>query len=305
MITPFSQSKTTYKISFSTYYKDIEAFENLFSKDDLNISFYEIDSKTIESLPYDIWCFEVFFNQQPNIAILTQIKDFAEVHTLKILSDINLEKVEDQDWVSFYQSNLKPIEIGRFFISARDHKEFCPPHKKGIFIDASRAFGTGEHHTTASCIEALEKLTDQYFNNILDIGSGTGILSFAAESIWPNARILGCDIEEAAVMIAQNNADFNNSKVIFYQNSIDNILSSQFQDLKFDLVISNILADPLVELAPKIRQLTTKNAYVILSGFLESQRQKVFSAFEENGFELNGIIQKEGWVTIIIKVKVN
>lgn len=224
MFNTFSQSKVTYKIFFQTKYKNILIFEELFIypliADVIGISYHEITSQTIDSQPEDNWMIEIYLSQEPSINSFKNILfKFSQEHNLELLSNVLVEKIEDNDWVAAYQKNLTPFLIEQFFISSRIFKDACPKDKSGIFIEASRAFGTGEHATTAGCIEAINKLASMDFKNIIDIGTGTGILSFVAEKIWPNANILACDIDEVATEIAKENAVFNNSKVHFYTNS--------------------------------------------------------------------------------------
>lgn len=303
MITPFSQSKDTYKIFFNIKYSQSEVFEELVLKNLLGITIYEVASQTVDSQPNDIWCFEIYLSEKPDLAILTkQIIEFADQNHLDILSQIKTEKIEDQDWVAFYQNQLKPIEIGRFFISARSQKDLCPPDKIGIFIEASRAFGTGQHETSAGCIEALEQLSYLQFNKILDIGTGTGILAFAAENLWQEAEIFACDIEEVSIEIAKDNAEFNNSDIVFYTNSLQQVLPLDQPNIEFDLIFSNILASPLIELSEIIHKITKLNGYVILSGFLDYQLQSVLEAYEKVGFTLKNVNYKNTWVILIIQL---
>ncbi len=301
---PFSQSKVTYKISFATNYKYLEAFDELELPSGLSTSCYEIESKTVEAMPEDIWNYEVYLTEKPDLAnLMAQIQEFVQNNNLQILSDVKLEQVIDQDWVSAYQNNLKPLEIERFFISARSHKELCPAGKIGLFIDAARAFGTGEHSTTSGCIEGLESLASSalIFDNIIDIGTGTGILSFAAKHLWRDAKIYGCDIESVAIEIAKDNAVFNNLDITFFQNSPEEIWSEKQSAPSFDLIISNILAGPLIELSTQIDALAARSSYAILSGFLDSQHQDVLSAFSRYGFAQHQVITKGNWVILIIK----
>jgi len=303
MITPFSQSKDTYKIFFNIKYSQSEVFEELILENLLGITIYEVTSQTVDSQPNDIWCFEIYLSEKPNLAILTkQIIEFANQNHLDILSQIKSEKIEDQDWVAFYQNQLKPIEIGRFFISSRSQKELCPADKIGICIEASRAFGTGQHDTSAGCIEALEQLSYLQFNKIFDIGTGTGILALAAENLWPEAEIFACDIEEISIEIAKDNAEFNNSNIIFYTNSLQHLLPFDQLNIEFDLIFSNILASPLIELSEIIHKITKLNGYVILSGFLDYQLQSVLEAYEKVGFTLKNVNYKNKWVILIIQL---
>lgn len=261
MITPFSQSKVTYKISFYIKYSNIDLFEELPIDNILSISTYEIESKTIDAEPDDIWCYEIYLSEKPKFSLIKkQILDFATSHNIDILKDIVMEKVKDRDWVGFYQSQLKPLEIGRFFISSNLHQNLCPKDRIGIFIEASRAFGTGSHETTSGCVEALEFLSNNQFDKIIDIGTGSGILAFVAEKLWPEAEVIGCDVDAVAIEIAKDNTNFNNSKVDFYQNNIEEILSKNNQNAKFDLIISNILINPLIELANQMKQMSNNGA---------------------------------------------
>ncbi|MGX6960115.1 MAG: 50S ribosomal protein L11 methyltransferase [Rickettsia endosymbiont of Pentastiridius leporinus] len=172
---------------------------------------------------------------------------------------------------------------------------------EGCLVEASRAFGTGNHETTYGCIEMLEHIRDIKVNKILDIGTGSGILSFVAEKIWGKADILACDIDKEAVEVAQENAKFNNSYVKFYQNNAEKILLDNCHNEKFDLVISNILALPLIELSSQIKALINKNGYLILSGFLDCQMEEVKNAYEKIGFKLKKTIYKNSWVILMLE----
>lgn len=298
---PFSQSKDTYKVSFLTYYQSIESFEQCFTDNLSSFSWGEVKSTTIEAMPTDIWAVEAYLSKKPDFPLLQeQICQFANDNNLTILGEINLTIVTDTDWLALYQKQLQPTNVGRFFISSRIHQNICPADKVGIFIEAARAFGTGQHQTTSGCIEALEALSSLMPSKVLDIGTGSGILSFAAEHIWPQAQIIGCDIEEISVQIAGQNAKFNNSNVTFYQNTPAKILASEYNNWQFDLIISNILANPLIELSSQIKQLAAKGAYIVLSGFLNYQLSDVLCAYREQGFKLVRSLEKDSWVILII-----
>jgi ribosomal protein L11 methyltransferase len=220
-----NQQKFTSKVSFLTNYKYTELFDSFVEEKMLDISTYEVSSETVESMPDDVWEVGIFLSdadsfEQIKIALI----NFAKNNNITLLSEIELEKIEDKDWVAEYQKQLKPIIIGRFFISSSLQQEPCPLDKQAIYIEASRAFGTGGHATTSGCIEAMEKLANNNFKNIFDIGSGSGILSFAAEKIWPKSKIIGCDIESISVEIAKTNQQFNHSSVYFYQNTEEKLL---------------------------------------------------------------------------------
>ena len=307
MINPFRQSKVTYKISFTTYFDNLENFEDIINdilqETVLGISTHEKSSQTIDSQPDDIWEIEVYLSENPNADyIIEALNKAASLASLIIIDAINIEEIEDQDWVSIYQSSLKPLEVGRFFISSKIHQNLCPTDRNAIFVEASRAFGTGDHATTSGCIEALENLIHLKFDNIIDVGTGTGILSFAAKHLWPDARVVACDIEEVAVDIAQDGARTNNLDIEIYQNLDDRILNDKYKQRKFNLIISNILAGPLTQLAKEMRSFASDSAYIILAGFLNTQQEEVQACFESYGFKINSVLHKDSWVILTMNL---
>ena len=146
---------------------------------------------------------------------------------------------------------------------------------------------------------------DQKVNTVFDIGTGSGILSFVAEKIWPSAKILACDIEEVSIKIAKENRFCNNSNVYFYQNSERDLNIPKEWDKKFDLIVSNILASPLISMSKAIRSLSHKNTIVILSGFLDYQLSNIVEAYNISGFTMLDSMQKDRWMTLILKVKID
>ena len=306
MNNPFSQSKLIYKVYFNTLYKYVECFEKFFPEDVLGISTFEIESKTIEAADNDIWNFEVYFAKKPQKSFFTtNLNHFSNQNNLEIIGNVNFATIKDKDWVSEYQKQLVPICIGKFFISTLNQSNQCPIGSLPIILEASRAFGTGDHATTAGCLEAMEGLSGFDFKTIYDIGTGSGILSFAAAKIWPKAEILACDIEEISIEVAKINQQFNNSKIHFYQNSSKSLKVPVLPNEKFDLIVSNILAGPLIELAPPICSLLSKTGSLILSGFLDYQMDEVIDSYRKNGLEIEKIIDKNQWITFLAKVKNN
>lgn len=302
MNNPFSQPKVIYKISCVIKYKDLVTFEQFFPEDILGISSYEIESSTIDSQENDLWGVEVFFAQQPDLsALINDLNHYSQENNLNFDGRLKLESIEDKDWVKLYQEQLKPIEIGSFFITSSSGKHICPPGKIEIFLEASRAFGTGDHPTTALCLRAVEFLGNQNIQNIIDIGTGSGILSFAAEKIWANSKIIACDIEEESVKIAKINSTYNNSNIYFYQNAVDELLIPRGFEQGFDLVMANILATPLINLSKTIKSIIHPKSKIILSGFLDYQVHDILEAYQNLGFKLENEWVEERWHTLLLK----
>ena len=150
----------------------------------------------------------------------------------------------------------------------------------------------------------MEELEDSEFYNIFDIGTGSGILSFAAAKLWPSAHILACDIEEVSIKVAKDNQSFNNSNIEFYQNNISALDIPKNWNNPFDLIVSNILATPLISMKNTIKSLCHNNTKVILSGFLDYQQQEIENHYKDVGFEIEKVFSENKWVTLVLKSQV-
>ncbi|RTK93434.1 MAG: methyltransferase domain-containing protein [Rickettsiales bacterium] len=308
MSNPFYQPKVIYQLSFYTYFKDIENFEEFFADKEyvLGISTHEVDSDTIESQNHDRWVIEVLLSSKPDAASLTkELKEYSDINKLYFNGEIIVQEIEDKDWVKEYHEQLKPIIIDNFYITSKSIIEQCPPDLIPIYIEASRAFGTGDHSTTSLCIKAMNLIKNENINNIFDIGTGSGILSFAAEKIWPSAQILACDIEEVSIEIAKNNLIYNNSAVNFYQNSEYDLKIPESTKKSFDLIISNILAPVLISLSHTSKTLINNGGYIILSGFLEYQTDEIIRTYSLHGYQLISDLEENRWKTLTFKLNNN
>jgi ribosomal protein L11 methyltransferase len=158
-------------------------------------------------------------------------------------------------------------------------------------IDAGLAFGTGQHATTGGCLEALDRLESGggRFTNIADIGTGTGLLAFAALALWPEAKCIATDIDPVAVEVARENAAINcvqpghdaGQLLLAVADGMDSpMLAAR---APFDLIIANILAGPLIELAADFAKALMPGGVVILAGLLDTQAASVASAYESHG----------------------
>jgi ribosomal protein L11 methyltransferase len=177
-------------------------------------------------------------------------------------------------------------------------------------IDASLAFGTGQHATTSGCLEALDRLEREgaRLGNIADIGTGTGLLAFAALALWPSARAIATDIDAVAVEVAQDNAAINGvplghrprELLLAVADGMDSPLLAA--RAPFDLIIANILAGPLIELAPDFVKALAPGGTVVLAGLLKTQADAVLAAYEELGLTLRGRGSGE-WPVLILRGK--
>jgi ribosomal protein L11 methyltransferase len=228
----------------------------------------------------DAWLIHAYFEHEPGadeIALLTSLGSGAP----------RIEQLGEQDWVTMSQAGLQPIRAGRFTV----HTPTYPPDPGRINfeIDAGLAFGTGQHATTAGCLAALDRLEGKRFANIADVGTGTGLLAFAALALWPDAKCIATDIDPVAVDVARDNAAINR---VTLGHGSGELLLAQADGMDspllaarapFDLIVANILAGPLIELAPDFARSLGAGGIVVLAGLLATQAEAVTRAYRAHG----------------------
>ena len=193
--------------------------------------------------------------------------------------------VAEQDWVRLTQSQFEPIRINeRLWIVPSWHQS-PDPDAINLALDPGLAFGTGSHPTTRLCLEWLCSHV-QAGASVLDYGCGSGILAIAAAKLGAG-RVVGVDIDENALTAAAGNAERNDTQL--------QLLHSRHPlDMQFDIVVANILTNPLCVLAPLLAQRTLRGGQIALSGILSSQASQVQDAYRP-AFDLRVWAEKEGW----------
>lgn len=201
-----------------------------------------------------------------------------------------IENLPDQDWHRAWMKDCKPMRFG-------DRLWICPGGQKptvadGIIVelDPGLAFGTGTHPTTGLCLEWLER-SDMPGMNVLDYGCGSGILAIAALKLGAKSAT-AADIDPQALMAAKNNARRNN---------IDSGLTickpDRIPQQSFDRLVANILAEPLIELAPRLAELAARGALIALSGVLKEQASAVEQHYQ-TWFDMNPAAPMDDWVLL-------
>ena len=228
-----------------------------------------------------------------------------EVEGLKaVLADhpvtVVVEKLADADWLAMSLSGLPPVEAGRFFVYGAHDQGKVPEGRVTLKIDAGAAFGTGHHGTTVGCLEAFDNLLKtETFEKVLDVGCGTGVLAIAAAKTGTPIAV-GTDIDEPSARIANENADINEARCDFY--FADGLSDARIaQHLPYDLVFANILAAPLVELAPEIGAALKTGGVAILSGLLRTQEERVLEAYLPLGFVVEQTIHHDAWSALQLR----
>jgi ribosomal protein L11 methyltransferase len=217
---------------------------------------------------------EALYTEEPDAALLSGIAGHA----------ITIEPLPDQDWIRLSQLGLPPVRAGRFFVYGAHDQGKVPDGVIPIRIEAGLAFGTGHHETTALCLSVLSELAHRSFRNVLDLGSGTGLLAIGAAKLWKKP-LLASDIDPVAVDVMAENARANGVGPLVRAVTADGLVHPVLAaSAPYDLVIANILAGPLTRLAPQIVHALKPGGMLVLSGLLHNQEAIVLSFYHRLRF---------------------
>ncbi|CAO1653401.1 50S ribosomal protein L11 methyltransferase [Parasphingorhabdus sp. NYA22] len=265
-----------------------------------------VASETDVSRP-DEWMIDVYCQAEPDTALienLLQLSPSAKAGKFQPL----VELLADEDWVTLSQQGLEPLRAGRFHVHTSSDQPSDNPKLTNICINAGQAFGTGHHETTMGCLQSLDRLkkTGHRFRNIADVGTGTGLLAFAAHHLWKDAKIIASDIDPVAVTVTHENSALNaiplgnrRSQIRLVQsNGLDH--PALKQRAPFDLIIANILAGPLVALAPQIAAASGAGTVLLLAGLLSRQKAEVVRAYVREGFRLKHTQLANEWPSLTL-----
>ena len=234
----------------------------------------------------DEWLIHAYFAHPPSDAELAALAALGR-------DEPRVEQLGEADWVTMSQSGLQPIRAGRFYVHTPMYRG-VPPGTVPFEIDAGLAFGTGQHATTSGCLEMLDAMERNgcAFANIADVGTGSGLLAFAALALWSDARCIATDVDPVAIDVARENAAINGVRVghgggellLAVANGMDSPLLAA--RAPFDLIIANILAGPLIELARDFAKALAPGGTIMLAGLLDTQAEGVVRAYEALGLRL-------------------
>jgi len=202
-----------------------------------------------------------------------------------------IEQLEDKDWEREWMDNFHPMRFGERLWICPSWRDVPDPNAVNVMLDPGLAFGTGTHPTTAMCLQWLDSL-DLTDKTVIDFGCGSGILAIAALKLGAK-HVVGIDIDPQAIQASRDNAERNgvSERLSLY------LPKDQPDNLSADVVVANILAGPLRELAPLISVLPVAGGHLGLSGVLASQAQSVADAYKDK-FELDAVAEKEEWCRI-------
>jgi len=253
------------------------------------------------------WRTEVFFPAAPDYGFINVMLQRAGLTDW----DHEIAPMEEKDWVSESQKLLAPVSAGCFLVYGSHDKDKTRPNAINLQIDAGQAFGTGKHETTAACLEALaDYATAISPKTVLDLGTGSGVLALAAHRLWPTTCITASDIDPIAVEVSKENVVINagilrkpgvktGGIALITATGLDDPAFQE--DMPFNLITANILAGPLVDMAPDISDALAKGGRLVLSGLLYTQEKEVLDAYQARGLVSQGRIEKGDWLALTLQ----
>ncbi len=231
----------------------------------------------------DRWQMDAYFEGKPSRDLLKRIAALVPSARAK---DARAKPLPPQDWVSLSQAGFEPLVAGRFRVRTPDHA--AVPGTVDFVIPAGLAFGTGQHATTAGCLAMLDamKRRGAVYRNMLDLGTGSGLLAFAAMQLWPVAAATASDIDPVSIDVVRENAALNHVRGLHLVVADGLSHRDLVGRAPYDLVIANILAQPLIEMAPWIAASVAKGGTLLLAGLLDTQARDVARAYRKQGMRL-------------------
>lgn len=290
-----AMSAESWKISVAAPRETVEAVLEAQPEDEIDIvlSGREIDEARGE------WMLEAWLEEEPSPAQIDALKALFPPPS----PELTVERLEEQDWVTLSQAGMEPIRTGRFHVRTPDHPA---PDEAGLIdlvIPASQAFGTGQHATTAGCLAMLDQMAERGENpaRIVDVGTGTGLLAFSATRLWPDALVTASDIDPVCETVLRDNARLNGISLGDGAGEIAPAVAPGVDHpllrarAPYDLLIANILAGPLIDLAPEFAPHIAPGGSVLLAGLLTSQEAAVLDAYDGIGIELVERMVSSDW----------
>jgi ribosomal protein L11 methyltransferase len=246
------------------------------------------------------WGINVYFAAAPDQGAIRELVGLAAGN--EIAQAIHFDTVEARDWVKDTLEELVPVDAGRFIVHGRHDRARVPPNRLGIEIEAALAFGTGHHGTTRGCLLLLDEvLKASRPRRVLDLGAGTGVLAIAAAKAT-HRKVLASDIDPLSVRIAAENARLNGAGKLVRVIQASGFSARTFKMCgPFDLVLANVLANPLRRMATPMARHLAPGAHVILSGLLPAQTGAVVADYRARGLVLKRHIQLDGWSSLLMR----
>ncbi len=242
-----------------------------------------VTSEIDETRPNE-WEIHAYYSAKPKSQDIKYLRQY-----IPGSSDIEpvIEKLGDEDWLSMSQEGLEPIRAGRFYVHTPHMPASDAPDIRNFSIDAGLAFGTGHHETTHGCLTMLDMIRRRGIrcDNMLDLGTGTGLLAFAAGHLWPHAWLTASDIDPVCENVVRENAHINDITLGTGRGQLHMVTADGMMHpalvrrAPYDLIAANILAGPLIDMSADIAGALTPRGNLVLAGLLREQAPAVLSAY--------------------------
>jgi ribosomal protein L11 methyltransferase len=247
-----------------------------------------------------VWSVDAYFDAGEPDEIAARVRDRLGSDAFR--APLAVEALPETDWVAAGLASLPPVAAGRFVVHGSHDRGKIPAGRIGIEINAGRAFGTGHHATTAGCLTVLDHLLRaRRYESSLDLGAGSGVLAIALAKILHKPVFAG-DIDPLAVRVAAENARLNRVAHLVRPVLSDGLAHPEMRKrAPFDLVVANILAEPLMRLAPAVSRVLAPGGDLVLSGLLAHQRERVVAAYAAQGVHLRAARRFENWAVLHLR----
>ncbi|MEM5495309.1 50S ribosomal protein L11 methyltransferase [Hoeflea sp. AS16] len=279
--------------------RGLDLLDSIFEDEGLPVATMEIDEDK------GLWEVSVYAPGEPGDTLKSRISTCLADEFPNV--EIELEVFGETDWIAKSLEGLTPVRAGRFLVHGAHDRSAVRINDLAIELEAGQAFGTGHHGTTAGCLEMIESVmraspgSSAGVSPVLDLGTGSGVLAIAAAMLGP-VRVLATDIDPVATRVARDNVRHNHRTAQIRCVTATGFHSTAFREEgPFGLIIANILARPLMRMAPDIKRHLAPGGSVILSGILASQRWQVLAAFNGQGMRHVQTLWRNGWVTLHLK----
>jgi ribosomal protein L11 methyltransferase len=271
------------------------AFADFLERDSVGVSVFEAEP--------DGWTITALYRGRPEKARLEAGLALIAAAENAPEPAFDLRPLPAADWLAEAYAGFPARRIGRFYVHGSHIADPPPGGLIALKIDAAIAFGSGEHATTEGCLSALadQRRRRPRIGRVLDMGTGSGILAIGAAKLWPTARTVAIDIDADSARVAAANARLNHVGPRIRARQGDGYRAPlAAKGRRFDLIVSNILARPLVRMAPSLARRLRPGGAAILSGLLIRQEQAVLAAHRAAGLRLVARRRIAGWSTLIL-----
>jgi ribosomal protein L11 methyltransferase len=264
-------------------------------------SFSRFEATHNPAQPAKTWRMEALMADKPDAAaIAAALADILGMATTA-LPRIAVERLADVDWLALNRAQFPPVLAGRFFVHGSHFEGQAPAGKIALKLNAGPAFGSGTHETTKGCLLAIDELVAARCpRNALDLGCGSGILALAIAAA-AGIEVIATDIDPVAAETTRENAGANGlGDWVKALAGAGVAVEEMRRHAPYDLIVANILAEPLIELAPQIAGLLAPEGRLVLSGLLTVQEPQVLAAYGAAGLTPGRTIVLGEWSTLVL-----